>query len=179
MKNTIIKLFIIACLFLNCSGNNELLQSKKDIEIKSFLAFYQQEILKKNSIVLLEDTFDYDYTRCLYTFKQDTSYRNFEEKDFILGQEKRWTKQNMPNYTLISKADLPETITPAGWKNFRKKYNAGYYTLSYPIISNNLKYLVFYEGYYCGGKCGEGKFGLFKKTKTGWRLVKYYCDWVA
>lgn len=172
------KYFVIILIsFFGCSSKiNQ--QQKNEVRF-SFLIYYQNHILKKDSIQLLNNTSDSDYTSCLNEFMKKSMFKEFDKEDFVNGIGSVWTKKNMPNAFLLSGSNLPDFKTPKSWENFRNKQGDGYYLMSYPIVSNNLKYITFYIAYYCGDRCGYGQFALYKKTKTGWTMVEKYCDWIS
>lgn len=170
-------LLIVTAICAGCSSNIDI-QQKKEEEISSFLEFYQKNILKKDSILLLKDAFDFRYPDCLNKFLKEKKYEEFNEEDFS-ETAFEWDENTMPNSKLIENSDIPDYRTPDGWRNFRKKYGDGYYVISKPIVSNDLKNILIYTAYYCGDRCGYDQFTLYQKTASGWKLVKKYCDGVS
>lgn len=168
---------IILILFFSCSSNVDE-QQKNEVTL-SFLGYYQNHILKKDSILLLNKASDSDYTSCLNEFMKKPMFKEFDKEDFVKGMGRVWRKKDMPKASLLSDSNLPDFKTPKSWNNFRDKQGDGYYVMSYPIVSNNLKYITFYISYYCGDRCGYGQFALYKKTNSGWEMVEKYCDWVS
>lgn len=182
MKNTIIKLFFIVCLFLSFSGNNKLLQSKKDIEIKSFLDFYVKEIIKKDTIILLKNTPNKDFEMCLNDIKNEHTNYDFIKSQFSFNDTTLkiiWNTKSISKSILIDSANIYNISQYKEWVNFKKKFGLGYYAISYPIVSNDLKSILFYSKFYCGVRCGYSQLGLYQKTKTGWTLIKNYCYLVS
>mgnify|MGYP003583679658 CR=1 FL=1 len=165
-------------LFTSCSRDVGNQQKKAEI-ISSFLDFYQKSILKKDSIILLDNASNYDYPNCLDNFLKDKRSNEFNKKDISKTKTFVWDKNEIPNAKLIKNSAIPDYRTPAGWRNFNKMYGEGYYVMSKPIVSNDLKYITFYIAYYCGDRCGYGQFALYKKTNNGWEIVEKYCDWIS
>lgn len=170
-------LLVATVLYVGCSSNINI-QHKKEEEISSFLKFYQKNVLKKDSILLLKNAFDYRYPDCLNTFLKEKKYKEFDEEDFSKTAFE-WDKNTMPSSKLIKNSDIPDYRTPDEWRNFRKKYGEGYYVISKPIVSNDLKNILIYTAYYCGDRCGYDQLALYQKTVSGWKLVKKYCDGVS
>jgi hypothetical protein len=172
------KYFVIILIsFFSCSSNvNQ--QQKNEVRF-SFLTYYQNHVLKKDSMQLLNNTSDSDYTNCLNEFMKKPMFKEFDKEDFVKGMGRVWREEDMPNASLLSSSDLPDFKTPESWRNFRNKKGNGYYVMSYPIVSSNLKYIAFYTAYYCGDRCGYGQFALYQKTSKGWEVVEKYCDWVS
>jgi hypothetical protein len=170
----------VQCLFFSCDHR---INEDKKSEAEKFIKFYREFMIKKDSILLLSSLPNPSYKDCLFRASTEPEMAQFKKKDFLTtpGATKViWVKDNMPkNTVLINSTDVPNIKNPKEWSDFRKRYREGYYVMSYPIVSNDLKYVIFYCEYNCGDRCGYGRLWLYKKSGNSWRLVKYYCDLIS
>jgi hypothetical protein len=66
-----------------------------------------------------------------------------------------------------------------GWSEFYKKYGDGYLKMTIPIFTIDYEYAYFDWSYHCGGLCGYGYSGLYKKQNGKWNPVKVYMKWMS
>lgn len=172
----ILVLSILILAVASC-GND---QHEKNTTAVAFLKYYRSEVLKNKSILLLDTPSDSSLQHCLLKITYENEYALFNKDDFADEfHSTLWDKKSIDGVKFISNEDLPNIMTPKGKSDFRKNFGEGYYVFSHPIVSKDLNYILFYTSYWCGERCGYGAFTLFKKTKTGWKLMKKYCDWVS
>lgn len=151
----------------------------KKITALAFLKYYRNEVLRNKNILLLDTPTDYYLQECLLKVSHENEFILFEKNDFDRKfHPPLWEKYTTEGVKLISNKNIPNTITTQGWHDFRKKFGQGYYIFSYPIVSKDLKHILFYISYNCGERCGYGSLALYEQTTNGWRMVKKYCDGV-
>ena len=171
----------ITCLlfFMSCGSEQKKIEQKNRIELE-FLNYYRNEISKDKEILLLDTPSDYNLQECLLKVTIEKEYALFDKDDFVdKFNSALWNEKEIVDVKLISKADLPNIMIFKSWSNFRKNVGKGYHIFSHPIVSKDLKYILFFAAYYCGDKCGYDSLALYEKTETGWKLVKKYCDGVS
>jgi hypothetical protein len=173
---------IVALLFIILSCESSPDKKTKNITADSFMIFYKKTFLGKDTILLFNGLPYYSLKNCLFKVRFEPEFNQFNKEDFLIEPEitkKIWNKENIPDkISLLKSSDLPSNKTFEEWVNFRKKFGNGYYAMSYPIVSNDLNYIIFYCEYNCGDRCGYGRLGLYTKDNNGWKLVKYYCNWI-
>ena len=146
----------------------------------AFLKYYRSEVLKEKSIVLLDRPAAYNLAHCLANVTREKEYKLFDQGDFSAKfQSNLWDRKSIDGIELVAHKDLPNIRSPQDWSDFRKKIGKGYYTFSHPIVSKNLKYILFFTAYNCDERCGYSTLGLYERTKSGWKLIKKYCDEIS
>ena len=176
----VIFISLVCFLFVaSCGIDQKKSEQKKDTAI-AFLKYYRNEILKNKSILLLDTPAYYSIQDCLLQVTYEKEYTLFDKEDFSDEfHSTLWDKKSIDGVKLISKENLPNIMTPQSKSDFRKNFGEGYYVFSHPIVSKDLKHILFFTAYWCSERCGYGSLGLYERTKAGWRLVKKYCDWVS
>ena len=176
------KLIISLVYFLSvtsCGIDQKKSEQKKNTAVE-FLKYYRSEILKDKLILLLDTPSDYNLKECLSRVTHEKEFTLFDKEDFADEfNSVLWDKKSIDGVKLISKENLPNIVTPQSKSDFRKNFGEGYYVFSHPIVSKDLKHILFFTAYWCSERCGYGSLGLYERTKAGWRLVKKYCDWVS
>ncbi len=177
-QDIIIPMFCLL-FFVSCHTEEKKVERKENTA-SAFLKFFRSDILKNKTILLLDTPSDYSLNECLLRVTHEKEYALFDKDDFSDKSHSRlWNYEDINDVKLISKEALPNNLIPQHWSNFRKNLGEGYYVFSRPIVSEDLEYILFFTSYYCGDKCGYDTLALYKKTETGWKLVKKYCDGVS
>ncbi len=172
--------FLFSVLFItSCGIDQKKTEQKKDTAL-GFLKYYRSEILKNKSIVLLDTSLHYGLQECLFKVTFEKEYTLFDEEDFSDEfHSALWDKKSIDGVKLISSENLPNIMIPQSKSDFRKNFGEGFYVFSHPIVSKDLNYIIFFTSYNCGERCGYDTLALYEKTKTGWKLVKKYCDGIS
>jgi len=74
---------------------------------------------------------------------------------------------------------LFKTNIESGWDNFHNKYGKYYTTITIPIFNESYEFAYFEWSHSCGGLCGEGFAGLYKKVEGKWKPIKLFWTWVS
>lgn len=131
-----------------------------DNETKQLLKF-----LSRDSIFEVSNPFKkQNKDKCIKVYMQ---HKHMRLDDFIKAE-------------FVTKTELGLTIKKGkGWSEFYKKYGNGYLTMTTPIFTVDYNYAYFDWSYHCGGLCGYGYSGLYKKQNGKWTPVKVYMKWIS
>jgi hypothetical protein len=184
-------LWICVCLLqVHAYGRIARIGEEDSIDyIKQARLFIQQvkiNELKDSSFVLEDRPSSLAFPDCLKNVLEDTMSFSRAEMDFISKKAKNsfvhfWTDAIFPGKKIIS-SDTIQSIfedRKKGWQYVYKHIGTGLHEYSPPIFIRKNTYCLFYYGYRCGGKCGEGSLRLYKKEGDQWKEVKSYCDWIS
>jgi hypothetical protein len=177
----IVLLCTTSCLFLSCSNSRKTYLAR-DIEAKAFIDFYRKEYIETDSIVIIKNSPNKNLENCLLSLKNNPTNNNLLKANFSLSDTTVkiiWNAKSMTNATLIDSTNIQNISQYKEWLHFKEKFGTSYYAFAQPIISNDLKSVLFYSEFYCGERCGYRRLGLYTKTKAGWKLIKYYCSLVS
>ncbi|RZJ17243.1 MAG: hypothetical protein EON51_17915 [Acinetobacter sp.] len=152
------------------------------VQVRSFI-----EIVNgKNQLSLNDNLNDSDYLNCIEQLKYDTSVFTQDEIAYILERShnsalKKWTKELVPTARIINGDTIKLIFNNYDkmWPYFHKKIGKDLTTFSAPIFFRNNQYCIFYKGFHCGDRCGEGELSLYKREGKGWKKIKTYCSWIA
>lgn len=161
-------------LILSCTENNK----RKKIEAANgFLHYYSGEFNKNKAPMVLDSYSQTDAKRCLLGIEDELTGLGFNMKDLI--EDSLFKKSLRDSTKFISKEKLPGLSVPNSWQNFKSQYKNGFYIISVPIVNDKCDSIIFYYSYFCDERCGNGEMVLYKKTNSGWKLVKKFCNWVS
>ena len=199
----IISLCILSSLGLNSCKNDsrpvELVAKEEVVQviddktiyevINSLLAIKRKGAIEENHYITnIIDSIPYDVLNkedSIMLKKMDTIFTQ-QDIDFIYGQAKykprfKIKKEFIKGYTIL----LSDTVTVGhesyfedGSKNlkhdFHKKYGNGFYSVTLPLFTRNRQYAMISIDNCCGSSCGSGVSLIFKKTKSGWKIIYSY-----
>lgn len=146
---------------------------RENEEATKFLSFYIKSVLKKDTINLLDNSYDRFGERCLIkamdSIRKEISLNRYDP-------EFKWS--NIPHAKILKDTELPNRYT-LSWSDFKKKYPSGFYTISKPVFSKDFNYAILLQEYVCDERCGTGWIEMYKKTEHGWKQIKRYLCWIS
>jgi hypothetical protein len=93
----------------------------------------------------------------------------------------KWSEECIEE-RFVSKKELNKLFDKdreKGWKKYRKKYGAPYLSFSIPVFSSSFDIAYFEWSYVCGGLCGAGYSGFYRRVDEKWTLILIRNDWVS
>jgi len=103
------------------------------------------------------------------------------KKELRLLPKEKW-QNGFPANVQIIKRDTIERIFSdknRGWKYYYAAYGDKFYSFSKPIFLKERNLCIFYYDYACGGLCGYGLLGIYKKEGDEWKLLYTISQWVS
>jgi hypothetical protein len=96
------------------------------------------------------------------------------------AQHNKLNLSDLFNADFISEDELNQIFTNGGgWTEFENKHRNGFLKMTLPIFTEDYEYAYFEWSYHCGGLCGYGYSGLYKKQNGKWTPVKIYMKWMS
>ncbi|RPD45185.1 hypothetical protein [Paracnuella aquatica] len=96
--------------------------------------------------------------------------RSFLQQQFNQQSGKIWTKPHFRNWHLVSEDSLKHYHEVDQYFWFSPDRLGGrLYTFSKPVFFRNDSMCLFYWGYWCGTRCGEGQLALYQKQDGKWK----------
>jgi hypothetical protein len=109
-----------------------------------------------------------------------------EERSYIQHQlgmqfDVVWADHLFENAQKITKATVDSIFSDRnrGWTYFDEHYGPKLYSFSNPIFIRDHSLCIFYSGYSCGHRCGEGKLMILRKKNATWVSWMELYRWVS
>lgn len=172
-----ILLYITACTQREQNHDHSAHQKKEDAETINLLDYYVKYELKKDSIILFENTARYTTTLDLEKVIKDIGDKELKSIDLYREAEKnkmQWSKKLAPMSRILTEKDSRKLRSPVILSDYIKVLGDGYYRLTPPLFTKDFKFAILYSEYVCGSRCGDGKMLLFEKDNNTWKLIKSY-----
>lgn len=168
----------------------------QDLASKAFLTNF---FAKSTRLVYMDKLGDYEIKRMEKALSKDTLYNVFDTdlkepiSRLVLTKEERshiqhelaqqatliWPNQLVEHGERLTEAAIDSIERTRGWLYFNEHYGARLYTFSNPIFIRNRSLCIFYAGYTCGSRCGEGKLMIYKKQNDTWVPWMELYRWVS
>ena len=189
----VIVCFLITIFLFACNQRNQVdtIREKADSirRQKNYLnqvRLFIDVVNGQKRLAISENVENSDLYACIERLKYDSSVFTKTEIAYILEQShnspiKKWTNEVIPGAKLINGDTIKLIFTnyTKMWPYFYQKIGTDLTTFSAPIFLRNNQYCIFYSGFHCGDRCGEGELSLYKREGKGWKKVKTYCSWIA
>lgn len=168
---------ILFFLLLSLTGINAYSQ---DPVSKDFLNNF---FSKSTKIIYMDKLGEYGIKRMKKALSKDTLSNWKEPKNrLILNQQELryiqheleqqskviWSNHLFEHGIRLSEAVIDSIERTRGWIYFNEHYGSKLYSFSNPIFIRNRSLCIFYSGYTCGTRCGEGKLMILKKQNDTW-----------
>lgn len=136
-----------------------------------------KEALNQDTLYALGARFNQADDRLLLTQQE----RNYIQHELKLLAQLTWTDELFENGKALTKAVIDSIYNDRtrGWSYFKKHYGSRLYNFSKPIFLRTHSLCVFYSGYSCGPRCGEGQLMLFRKKNGTWEHWMDLYRWVS
>lgn len=176
--------FVVIAMLSSCVNepNNQIAADsyKVDtVETKAIVKYYIKYELKKDSILMLENPYEFTTTLSLKKVIHDLGLRNRNLEESVLNSQRfnqSWFSFSMPFVKLINRHDVKHNLrSETGYDNLKKAGYDGFYVFSRPILLKPQLAVMDIE-FHCGNRCGYNTLVSFKKETSGWRIFKRYQD---
>ncbi len=182
IKRYIFRIFVIMFLMLEAQmsyGQNKIASVSSQEYYDFFNSFINPDSIHNFN---LENKPDFTHilndTTSIFS---DSSLFTAANIDFIRIQistsiKFKWKSGKILGSKVISSKEIASFFKTSaqdeGWRKFNRKYKNGFSTFSIPLFSLNKKTCIVYEASHCGGLCGYGGIGVYKKINDKWTYLK-------
>lgn len=182
--------YMLACLIITKAPC-------QDLQSKAFLDHFFGQSAK---IVYMNKLWESEIEQMQNALAQDTLYTlgammNDPNDRLVLTQQEHhyiknelsqqanlvWHSHLFEQGKVLTKATVDSIYNdPArGRSYFEQQYGSNLYSFSKPIFLRDYSLCIFYSGYSCGSRCGEGKLVVFKKEHETWLSWLELYRWIS
>ncbi len=107
--------------------------------------------------------------------------RTYIQNQLRLQSEVVWTGHLFEDGKMLTRATVDSIFSDRnrGWTYFNEHYGSRLHSFSNPIFIRDHSLCIFYSGYSCGHRCGEGKLMIFRKKNATWVSWMELYRWVS
>jgi len=126
-----------------------------------------EKTLAKDTLYDVFDAKRHDSTNYLILTEQEHSYI---QSELVVQHLVIWPEHLFDNGVRVTQATLDSLYKDhtRDWRYIDEHYGPRLYRFSNPIFIRNYSLCIFYSGYTCGSRCGEGRLIIYRKKTDTW-----------